>query len=401
MARQLKSWIDGFLEYTEGIPSARIFRWWTAASAVAAALERKNTTFISDRYLYPNLFVLLVGPPAAGKSIPIEESKALLREVNPIRLGPDDATESALYDRLQKALVTTPRSALPPIQHHSLTVLLSEFGTLLTPGDIRLCNALTSLYDCVEVFDKGRRTTDDNFIDACFLNLIGACTPSSLGELFTPRILEQGLPSRFVLVYSDRVAERPPLFRDEREMVERTRARELLRTALIRDLIEINSLCGEFFWSDEAARQLSLWYQENMEPKLDDPKLAYYNDRRLVHFVKLLMILSASNRGDYIIEEEDFALAKKMLLETEVSMPQALQFSSSNQFYMELVRLIMYVQVEHNKTKKAVPEWKLRKLASRNVPFQMLDSMIEALIVQQELSASGSPGQRVFSPIRR
>lgn len=397
---KLQNWIDGFVDYTEGLPSPKIFRWWAGASCIAAALERKNTTFISDRLIFPNLFVLLVGPPAAGKSIPIEEAKTLLREVNPIRLGPDDATEAALYDRLQKALVTTPRSALPPIQHHSLTVLISEFGTLLTPGDIRLCNALTSLFDCVEAFDKGRRTTEDNFIEACFLNLIGATTPSSLGELFTPRVLEQGLPSRFVLVYSDRVLERPPLFRDEREVVERTRRREELRTALIRGLTEINKLCGEFFWSDEAARLIVDWHRDDLSPKLEDPKFSYYNDRRLVHFVKLLMIVSAATRQDYIIEESDFHLAKKILLETETSMPGALTFSSANQFYMEMIRVIAYVQQEVARTKRGVPEWKLRKLASRNVPFQMVDSMIEALILQKELEAAGQPGNRIFTPSR-
>jgi hypothetical protein len=397
--RRLKSWLDGFISYTDGLPSSRMFRWWAGAVCVSGALERKNSTFISDKYVYPNLYVLFVGPPASGKTIAIDEAKTILREVNGIRLGPDDATEAALYDRLQKALKTTVRPALPPLQHHSLTTLIGEFGTLLTPGDIRLCNALTSLFDCPEVFDKGRRVTEDNFIERCFLTLLGGTTASSLGELFTPRILEQGLPSRFILVYSDKVTERPPLFRDEREQMERERKRQELRSHLIADLKEINEMNGPFFWSDEAAQLMIDWHQNEMAPKVEDTRFTYYNDRRLVHFTKLLMVISASSRGDYIIEAEDFNIGRKMFLETETSMPQALQYSASNQFYNELVRLVVFVHTEFGRTKRGVPEWKLRKLVSRNVPFQMIDATIEALVNQRELGASGTPGNRVFTPL--
>lgn len=61
MPRKLRSFIDGFVEYTDGRGSPRIYRKWTAIFIVAAALERKAWITTTKGRLFPNKYIVLVG----------------------------------------------------------------------------------------------------------------------------------------------------------------------------------------------------------------------------------------------------------------------------------------------------------------------------------------------------
>ena len=67
MSRVLPDWIDGYLDYTANTEPKASYRRWAAISAVAAALQRKCYLVIGSETFYPNLYVILTGPPAARK----------------------------------------------------------------------------------------------------------------------------------------------------------------------------------------------------------------------------------------------------------------------------------------------------------------------------------------------
>lgn len=393
------SWVDTFVEYTDGLPSPRLFRWWSGLFCLSSALERKCHVYISDQNVYPNLFVMLVGPPAAGKGVASEAARALLRKVNSIKLSPEDMSEATLYDSIESAYVTSAIPDKPPLIHHSLTAILGEFGTLFRIGDLSLCTAVCGLYDCKDIFEKSRRTANsDNVITNAYLTMLSCVTPSYLGDVFTPKVLEQGLPSRFVLVYQERSKDRPPLFRAPAEMEEWNKKRAALREDLIKRLAKIHELRGEFYFTTDAAEALVEWHKIGMIPGLEDPKLQYYNDRRLLHFVKMMMCLSASRRTTMTIELEDFNTAKEYLIYTEKLMPRALEFAGGNLLYTEMLRVVQYVTAEYFRTGRDVSEAKVRKRMERDVPLHMIEPLLSQLCASGQLKAEGKLPERIFKP---
>lgn len=396
--RHLTDWVESFVRYTDGIRSPEVYRRWSALSCVAAALERKCHIHLSDHDVYPNLYIMLAGPPAAGKTLACNEGRKLLRKVNGIKLGPQDVSEASLYDKLQAAIGTVHRDNKMPLMHHSLSVQVPEMGTLLKPGDLNLYNALTSLYDCEESFEKSRRTTDDNSITNCFLNMIVCGTPSNVSEVFTPRVLEQGLPSRFVIAYSEKPSETPPLIRTKIDAENRKASRSDQAQTLITDLAQIHRLSGEFLFDEIAAKEFVSWYEKGMIPIVEDPKFSYYNDRRHIHITKLMMTISASRRESMIILPEDFSTARDLLVETEKKMPQALEYSGANQYYAEMVKLVRYIASEHARTSAPVPEWKVRKRMARDIPITLVDQVLAQLILANEIKHVGDPPSRGFKP---
>jgi hypothetical protein len=66
--RKLTSWIESFVKYTEVFNSPEVFRRWAAIGIVAGALEQKVWVRTKGSDLFPNQYIILVGPPGIGKS---------------------------------------------------------------------------------------------------------------------------------------------------------------------------------------------------------------------------------------------------------------------------------------------------------------------------------------------
>ena len=93
------------MKYTDGVPSPDIFRLWSGITAISGALERRVWVETSRSVLFPNLFTLLVAPPAVGKclaygehvltydgkAVPIETVK-----VGDLLIGPDGKSRTVI-----------------------------------------------------------------------------------------------------------------------------------------------------------------------------------------------------------------------------------------------------------------------------------------------------------------
>src|SRR5712671_1750493 len=66
--RRCQSWIESFVEETEGLESPEIYRRWAAIVALGAVLQQKVWIQSRKGCLFPNLYAFLVGPPGIGKS---------------------------------------------------------------------------------------------------------------------------------------------------------------------------------------------------------------------------------------------------------------------------------------------------------------------------------------------
>lgn len=398
--RKLRNWLEGFLDLTEGIQSPARFRSWAGMSAIATALERKVWVHIKDMDLYPNLYIMLVGPPASGKSLACSAARNVVRRVSTIRLAPSDVTQASFYDALEESSRVMPIKDKAPLVHHSMSAMVGEIGQFIKPGDINFINTLTDVYDCIEVFEKRRRSTEDNTIQNIWFNMLACSTTRYLGEVFTPTVLEQGLPSRFVLVYCDRNIEsvRVPLFREEKEAKLRREKKTDMMNLLYHDLEEIHQIQGEMVFDSEAEKGLQAWVDDGMLPMPLDSRFEYYCDRRVVHLAKLCMVASAMRTDDRIITYDDFYFAKQALLGAEQYMPSAIESLGGNQLYTQMQSVVKFIEASFTRDNKPVPEHVIRQRLNRDVPLNMLDAVLESLIASKEIEADGNGKVRFFTP---
>src|SRR4051812_12640199 len=146
--RQLTSWIESFLEATDGLPVPRIFLKWSAISAIAGALERKVWVRMNRMNLYPNMYVLLIADPGIGKTVSATQTEILWRGLKQHHVAPTNATKAGLIDVLAESSreVSLPRLAGID-KFHALNIVAGELGAFMPSYEGEFMNTLTTLWD--------------------------------------------------------------------------------------------------------------------------------------------------------------------------------------------------------------------------------------------------------------
>src|SRR5215471_9865756 len=299
--RSLDSWIEGYLEYTNILPSPPLLRKWAAISFVAAAMERKIWVRTMGSDLYPGLFVILVGPPGIGKGEAMKAGSAIIRGISDLHIGPSDMTGASLIDALNESARRIIVIGDPPyVEFNSLTILSRELGVLIPAWEPTLLNNLTDIYDGLMV-DQKRRGRDLRIkILHPQINLLGATTPSYLNGIMPAGAWDQGFISRTLLIYSGERTYRDPFEEERSPQLGR------LYGGLSADLKTIAQVFGKMSFTAEAAEAIRAWVKGGCQPEPSSARLLHYNSRRLTHLLKLSMVSSISRRDNKIIGLENY-----------------------------------------------------------------------------------------------
>ncbi len=336
MSRKLSNWIDGFLAYTSNSEPRESYRKWVAISAIASALQRKCKLVWGTETFYPNMYIVLVGPPAARKGTAMKVGKNFLDQLG-ISYSADETSRQALIKQLHNALTPNQGADGRLNYHASLTVFSSELTVFIGYESKELLSVLCKLYDC-ENYVKDTISRGEENVPNTWLNLLGATTPGQLQASVPEGFIASGFTSRVVFVYEDdkeRIVIRPELSTEQKKIGD----------LLLQDLGEIHTLVGEFKTSNGFEEEYSIWrYESESNQLFADPRLEYYTQRRPLHLFKLCMIYSAARSDSMLIEMDDLYRAITTLSEVEKNMPKVFRGIGSNPLAGIQVRLLKVLE---------------------------------------------------------
>lgn len=297
---------------TAGIKVPEAFRLWTALTTIAGVLERRVWTVTDRGPLYPNLFTILTGGPASGKSLCVNTARSLWVRIGGLHIGPDNPTKASFLDTLEASVRST--SAMNGSVYHALSVACREFGVLIPKHDNAFLEDLTDIYDNPPLYTAPRRTTKSLSIDKPTINILAAITPDFLNDIMPETAWGQGFTSRLLFIYGVRLS-----IKDRNFFAKRT---ESNMEKLITRLTEaFTDLSGEFEWDLDAATAMNAWINSGMEPVPSYGRLTHYVGRRDAHIAKLAMLSSVSAQNGMAIKLTDYERAKAWLLAAEAVMP--------------------------------------------------------------------------------
>lgn len=330
--RRLGDWLDSFLESTEDAASPKIFRLWAGITAISAAAERRVWTTALQGDVWPNLYVLLVAPPAVGKGqaiTPVEHiwHKAKGQITGRIKVAPHSMTKASMIDELAKAQRTIPLNkfagteglSVDILQYASLTISAEELGVLVFKHDLEFLSTLTALYNDRPSYSETRRTNSLSIeVFNPQVTLLAGTQPAFLANLLPEEAWGMGTMSRIIMIYAGTPIKKGFFPVADNVVSLRQRA---LRSSLELDMGQILDLYGRFTWEDAAAREFESWLEADMPPAPVHSKLIHYNGRRRRHIAKLAMVASLSRGNDLQVTLSDFNRAKDWLLDAEIVMP--------------------------------------------------------------------------------
>lgn len=389
--RLLKSWLDSYLELTQNTEPPKLFRLWTAISVIAAALQRKCKISRGFQTFYPNMYIVLLGPPASRKGTALGQGYFFLEELG-LAIASDSSTRAALISRIKKAkkkLINTDSGE--EITHSSLTIFSQEFTVLIGYQDLGFLTVLVDWYDCGRgkegIWENDTIIRQNEKITGIWVNVLGASTP---------QLLRQALPSIGIGGgFSSRVLFINELSKGKRIALRTfTEAECKLTESLVEDLHQIHELCGEFKFSSECEKRFDYWYVNccEEEPTLNQDKFAGYIGRRAAHCYKLMMVVCAARTNNLIIEVQDFEKALSLLEEVEERMDAT--FSGFGKFeYAEELNKVMQLLVK----KKRITRSEIFSLLSEDAPAQVLDGIIETLRVMKKANTCVNGNETVLT----
>lgn len=382
-------WIETFLDYTKPIPSAGLFRLWGAIGAVGAAMERRTFTRLAGGEVYPNLFLLLVGAPASGKTLAILHVRDLFKQAKCFYLAAKGITKPALLDAINRSQRAIKVSDVDILQYHSLFAATPEFGVLLPAHDTEFLNVLNDLFDNPPDYRDETRTSKSVDIANPQINILGGTQPSYLAGLLPEEAWGMGFMSRIIMIYASKAPRLADLF-----AVPELDAGQ--KKFLIGGLVNLSKLRGPFGWHIAAVEELNRWYTTGMDPAPEHSKLEYYLGRRLLTIVKLSMISAASRSAEMIVELRDLTRAKDWLFAAETMMPDVFRemvLRSDSQTIQELHFFAWKIWV---KEKKPIHEGRLIHFLSNRVASERIEKVLS--VAEKAGFFSRDAGTQLYRP---
>jgi len=318
MERKFPDFLSAYLKYSAKTEPPQSYHIWTCLSVIGAALQRKVYLRWGFKTLYPNIYVVLIGPSGCRKGTAMNIGKDLLQEINGILMASESTTREALIRDMKDGITTFTDPTDQMLKFHSsVTVFSEELSVFLGQQNIKFLADLTDWFDASDQWTyrtKGSGT--DKLVGVC-VNILGATAPDWLRSILPQEAFGGGFTSRVIFVVEDgkkQVVADPRIPTEVQQM----------RPALVHDLEMINSMAGEMTFSEDAMAIYAPWYeQQSKSPAIKDPHFAGYCERRAIHALKLSMIVSASRSSERLITGQDFQRALALLEAVEPKMPRA------------------------------------------------------------------------------
>lgn len=320
--REFKERDDFFtrwFNFTRGTEVPTFFYRWSAIAGLGAWLGRDVHLKFGDTEIYPNMYVILMGEPGTKKSTAIKKMKKLLARVGYNKFsaektskekflldlgGVDDPTDSN-DDFLDAGLFGEDET-------REVFIGADEFNDFFGNNILEFVSMLGVLWDFEGTYENKIKNGQSIQIPNPCVSILGGTTPTTFNATFPNEIIGQGFFSRTLAVHAAPTGKKItwPYSPSEEEKDEIEKYLLAIKT----------NHNGAIPLSKEATRLVDKIYQgwEN----ISDVRFASYANRRHIHLLKLILIVTCSRMGKQV-EVEDVVYANTILHHTEQFMPQA------------------------------------------------------------------------------
>lgn len=316
--RKLSDWIDAYLEYTENSESPRSYHKWAGISVICGTLQRRVWMVWGHTTIFPNQYIILVGPSGARKGEPLVVAQGFLREVG-VPLIAEAITRQALYRAVKNSTRSFNIGTRMYVQC-AVSGVFEEVSVFLGEGDARFLASLTNWYDSRERWTYETKNAGVDEIHGICFNMLGSTAPDWIPLIIPYTAIGGGFTSRIIFVLEHK---KERIIEDPNEVYIDAK----LEADLHHDLELIYQMSGEFKFTPNAREWYKEWYR-NQEQRIlkgdlpiQDPRFSGYVSRRATHLKKLAMAFSASRSDDLEVNQFDIDRALENMVDVERTMP--------------------------------------------------------------------------------
>lgn len=379
-ARHHDDWLEQWMFYTSESECPDSYLLWSGLHVISAAVQRKVWAPWVYHEFYPNIYVMLIGPPGVThKNAAIRFTKQALKAVD-VSISSDAISKEALISQM----ITRPAG-----NNNAIAVTSSEFATFIRTSGPPMVEFLTDIFDSEDNFEYTTKGGGQQTIPAPYLTMFTGATPGWMANEFDRTFIESGFASRTLFV-----AEMEPRFRKAFAHV--TSAMKQAYQTLLEDLEVIRGVEGEFVWTESGKAWFTHWYEEELPKQSYDHRLAGYHGRKAVHLLKVAQLVrlnegSTTGPQHLKLDEAVFKKGLKLLETLEPNMIRAFRTIGDNPYSTDLERIAADISMEKEIKASALYAMNIHVLEK-----QTIDQVIESLIAMGLITIEFRNGQRFF-----
>lgn len=280
------SFISKYLEHTQIYESPTSFWKFSAYATISAVLRDSLYKKQGDKFVYPNIYTLLLADSAVQrKGNPIELCEKLVRTIGNTKIISGRSSIQSVFDVLGGAETDKKTGAIR--KGGSAIFFAPELAASLVQDD-QAISILTNIYDFKDEYRdqlRGKGITD---VDKIVFSLFAGSNETLLKSVYNNNAIYGGLLGRTFIV-------KPDEFRAASSLLSTSDTSNSFNNLIFLLKEIIRSVNGEVQITEEAAAEYEGWYKpfrESYRTKVDTTGVA---GRVHATILKLSMILAAND----------------------------------------------------------------------------------------------------------
>jgi hypothetical protein len=374
------SWITTYYETIAKISEApNQFNIWAAISVISSVL--KNHVYFSRGVytIYPNQYIILVGPPGVGKGTAIHPAYDFPIDLGLVNAVSDRNTAPRILEKLAAGFVSmapTPNGVMPSIantqqnipvalREAAAVIKASELQTLLGSSDW-MTTFLCETWDRKD-FEYDTKHAGTSIVKNMCVSLIGACVPAYIQSLSkeTASAINGGFTARAVFVYANKKSQNiewPRSFKQLPGGID-------LHKKLEDDLRTISNLRGEFAISAAAKNVFQDFYRSTSVTHQDSDSdvMQHFKSRIHVHAFKVAMALSAAFSDSLMIEVQDMQVAITLVRQVQDNLDRAFRGFGTSMLAEVTSRIQAFIEQRGVTTRKEILTFNHRYISDEDL----------------------------------
>lgn len=317
------SFLSDYREFTSGNEAHPTYHLFSSLVALSSIISRRVWLDMDYFTIYPNLYVVLVGPPGNRKSSAMATTKYLLRELKAIPFsGECISKEKLVMDMVEqeRAMDGIPDKYKDKRIYSPMTVCVTELSEFLSISAAGMIGFLTDVYD-QDFYEHKTKNKGTAVVTGPFLNLIACTTPEWITTYLRSDIISGGFSRRTLFVYETEKASRiafPTV----------TPAMRAAWSRLFTQATKLLNIRGPFQWHPDARTYYKKWY-ETLEMPKDETTIGYYETKH-IQMLKIAMLVAVSESEELILTIRHIEIALDFLKLVETNLGRVFQSMGRN-----------------------------------------------------------------------
>lgn len=336
-------WITAYMNFMRAAETPEHFSWWCGIGALATIL-RRNIWFKRKLItIYPNQYIILIGPPGSGKGSAMGPGIEILKKADVTWLIKDRITAPQMIARLSNNFQMSIGNSGAPVlkQSGAMSLIATELGILLDNSPW-LITALCKTWDDSE-FDYDTKHQGTYQAKNVSINVLAGCVPKYIQMITNTKGVEAvsgGFSSRCIFPYTANAIKA-----DDGDFWGELNSKDTaLEDQLVNDLKEIKNIFGEYVFEKAAADLLRDCTKKFDSDTYISEVVENFKTRIWAHIGKAALCLAASESNQRIVRYNHVEEAYRRVHHVYSNLDVAFRFASASPLAEGTLKIMDYIE---------------------------------------------------------